>query len=202
VQRYRRLRANIGSYALQFDPRRRQDADFVFLAADMKHARLLKSQLKFHYSGELPVYATSTVNIRDGRSNSDLSGIMFADIPWLVDPQPWIASLPATYREYWPEERSRLHAMGYDAYNLIASLYGNQSLSMQELNGATGQLYLDQFGRIHRRLAWAQYQSGEPVALPRPDDTEPGPILDRSDDPEILRPQAADEAPWDPALQR
>jgi outer membrane PBP1 activator LpoA protein len=60
VQRYQRLRANIGS-ALQFDPRRRQDIDFVFLAADAKAGRLIKSQLKFHYSGDLPVYSTSFI---------------------------------------------------------------------------------------------------------------------------------------------
>ena len=38
VQRYQRLRANIGG-PLQFDPRRRQDVDFIFLAADAKAHR-------------------------------------------------------------------------------------------------------------------------------------------------------------------
>ena len=200
VQRYRRLRANIGSYALQFDPRRRQDAEFVFLAADVGHGRLLKSQLKFHYAGDLPVYSTSTVNVRDGRSNSDLNGIMFTDVPWLIDPQPWIQYLPATYDKYWPRQRSRLHAMGFDAYNLIASLYGSAGAPMTELDGATGRLFLDQYGRVHRRLSWAQFQGGEAVALPR-EDGQGGPIMDHSDDNEIVAPDAADEAPWDPAPQ-
>ena len=127
VQRYQRMRANIGG-SLQFDPRRRQDAEFIFLAAAAGPGRLLKSQLKFHYSGDLPAYSTSSVNSLDGRSNSDLNGIMFADTPWLIDPQPWIAILPRHYAEHWPEERrlGRLHAMGYDAYNLIASLYASR----------------------------------------------------------------------------
>ena len=198
VQRYRRMRANIGSYALQFDPRRRQDAEFIFLAADVGHGRLLKSQLKFHYSGELPVYSTSTVNARDGRSNSDLNGIMFADIPWLIDPQPWIQFLPPKYASYWPTENSRLHAMGYDSYNLIASLYAGRSGPIEELDGATGQLFLDQYGRIHRRLAWAQFQGGEPVALPDQEEIG-GPIQDITDDGQLLTPDSADEAPWDPA---
>jgi outer membrane PBP1 activator LpoA protein len=77
VRRYQRLRANIGS-PLQFDPRRRQDTDFVFLAADAAAGRLLKSQLKFHYSGDIPAYSTSSIYAEDGRSNSDLNGIMFA----------------------------------------------------------------------------------------------------------------------------
>ena len=197
VQRYQRLRANIGS-SLQFDPRRRQDAEFIFLAAAAGPARLLKSQLKFHYSGDLPAYSTSSVNSLDGRSNADLNGIMFADTPWLVDPQPWIRFLPQTYSELWPEERrlGRLHAMGYDAYNLIASLYASRGREIADLDGATGELFLDQYGRVHRRLAWAQFQRGVAVALPGQEDTG-GPIQDLSDDDTVILPDSADEAPWE-----
>jgi outer membrane PBP1 activator LpoA protein len=196
VRRYQRLRANIGG-PLQFDPRRRQDAEFIFLASDAPAGRLLKSQLKFHYSGDLPVYATSQINTMDGRSNADLNDIMFADTPWIVAPQSWIEHLPALYAEYWPQERrlGRLHAMGYDAYNLIAGLFAARSGTMPEIDGATGALYLDADGRIRRRLAWAQFQRGEPVAMP---DIEPagGPIQDISTDPEFLAPDAADEESW------
>lgn len=168
VSRYRRLRANIGG-PLQFDPRRRQDADFVFLAANAPAGRMIKSQLKFHYSGELPVYSTSFIYSMDGRSNADLNGLMFADTPWVISPHTWIADLPGLYSEYWPAERrlGRLHAMGYDAYHLVAKLFGSRSTAMDEMDGATGRLYLDADGRVHRRLAWAQFQRGEPVALPQ-----------------------------------
>ena len=201
VQRYERMRANIGGN-LQFDPRRRQDAEFIFVAAAAGPARLLKSQLKFHYSGDLPAYSTSSVNSLDGRSNSDLNGIMFADTPWLIDPQPWIRYLPSIYAEYWPEERrlGRLHAMGYDAYNLIASLYANRNNDLVELDGATGHLSLDQQGRVHRRLAWAQFQRGQAVALPDQEDVG-GPIQDISEEGLLIVPDAADDAPWDPELQ-
>jgi outer membrane PBP1 activator LpoA protein len=201
VQRYQRLRKNIGS-SLQFDPRRRQDAEFIFLAAAAGPARLLKSQLKFHYSGDLPAYSTSLVNSLDGRSNSDLNGIMFADTPWLVDPQPWIRFLPQTYSELWPEERrlGRLHAMGYDAYTLIASLYASRGRAFPDLDGATGELFLDQYGRIHRRLAWAQFQRGEAVALPNQEEVG-GPIQDLSEDGTLVAPNAADAAPWDTQTQ-
>ena len=198
VSRYQRMRANIGGN-LQFDPRRRQDAEFVFLASDAPAGRLLKAQLKFHYSGDLPVYSTSSINSLDGRSNSDLNGVMFADTPWVIDPQPWIAELPQEFAEYWPEERrqARLHAMGYDAYNLIAALFASRGGEMIEIDGATGRLFLDASGRVHRRLAWAQFQGGEAVALPRLD-TIGGPIQDISDDGEFIEPDAADESPWDP----
>ncbi len=167
VIRYRRLRANIGG-PLQFAPRRRQDAEFVFLAANAQVGRMIKSQLKFHYSGDLPVYSTSFIYSMDGRSNADLNGLMFADTPWVISPHSWMAELPALYNEYWPAERrlARLHAMGYDAYHLVAKLYGSRTGPIDEMDGATGRLYLDADSRIHRRLSWAQFQRGEPVALP------------------------------------
>lgn len=196
VQRYRRLRANIGA-PLQFDPRRRQDTEFIFLAADASAGRLLKSQLKFHYSGDIPAYATSSVFELDGRSNSDLNGIMFADMPWIIAPQPWIEHLPASFEEHFPDERrlGRLHAMGYDAYQLIAAIYTARTGDMQELDGATGKLFLDADGRVHRRMAWAQFQSGEPVAMPE-QEIPGGPILDISEESEVRQPSSADDESW------
>jgi outer membrane PBP1 activator LpoA protein len=196
VNRYRRLRANIGG-PLQFDPRRRQDTEFIFLAADAPAGRLLKSQLKFHYSGDLPAYSISSIFALDGRSNSDLNGIMFADTPWVIAPHIWIEHLPPLYKEFWPGERrlGRLHALGYDAYQLIAALSAARTGSMQEIDGATGKLYLDEGNRIRRRLAWAQFQSGEPVAMPDTEDRG-GLIQDISDEGELLLPESADDQLW------
>jgi outer membrane PBP1 activator LpoA protein len=196
VHRYRRLRANIGG-PLQFDPRRRQDSEFIFLAADAPAGRLLKSQLKFHYSGDIPAYSISSIFALDGRSNSDLNGIMFADTPWVISPHIWIEHLPPLYKEYWPSERrlGRLHALGYDAYQLIAALSAARTGSMQEIDGATGKLYIDESNRVRRRLAWAQFQKGEPVAMPDMDDLG-GPIQDISDEAELLLPELADDELW------
>jgi len=171
VQRYQRLRANIGG-SLQFDPRRRQDIDFVFLAADAKAGRLIKSQLKFHYSGDLPVYSTSFIYSMDGRSDTDLDGVMFAETPWVVNPPAWIADFPRLYGEFWPAERrlTRLHAMGYDAYHLVGGLFPARSGPMDEIIGATGTLYLEGDGRVHRKLAWARFERGRPEALPEVDE--------------------------------
>lgn len=168
VQRYQRLRANIGG-PLQFDPRRRQDVEFVFLAADAKAGRLIKSQLKFHYSGDLPVYSTSVINSLDGRSNADLNDVMFADTPWVISPPAWIADYPKLYAQFWPAEKrlTRLHAMGYDAYHLVGGIYGTGEKPMNEIAGASGRLFLDVDGRVHRKLAWAQFQDG--IAMPLPD---------------------------------
>jgi len=166
-QRYDRLRANIGG-PLQFDSRRRQDVDFVFLAADAKAGRLIKSQLKFHYSGDLPVYSTSFIYSMDGRSNSDLNDVMFADAPWIISPPAWIADYPDIYGEFWPAEKrlARLHAMGYDAYHLVGELFNARDNPVEEIVGATGRLFLTMDGRVHRKLAWAQFERGQPTPLP------------------------------------
>lgn len=167
VQRYRRLRANLGE-PLQFESRRRQDVEFIFLAADAGVARLIKPQLRFHYSGDLPVYSTSSVYALDGRSDNDLNGLMFADAPWVIAPAGTFAALPAFYLASWPEtqRQSRLQAMGFDAYQLAPLLYDSSIGELPELAGATGRLYLDVTGRVHRRLAWARFSRGKPVALP------------------------------------
>jgi len=186
VQRYQRLRSNLG-VPLQFDPRRRQDIDFVFLAADAKAGRLIKSQLKFHYAGDLPVYSTSFIYSMDGRSDADLNGLMFADSPWVIEPPAWIADFPQLYNEYWPTEKrlGRLQAMGYDAYHLVAALFNSRETGFSEVTGATGQLLLTTDRRIHRKLAWARFEHGHPVPLPDrndflnlPDDTEQDAIDD------------------------
>ncbi len=173
VQRYQRLRANIGG-PLQFDPRRRQDVDLVFLAADAKAGRLIKSQLKFHYAGDLPVYSTSFIYSMDGRSDADLNGVMFADAPWVLAPPAWISDYPEIYGEFWPAEKrlTRLHAMGYDAYNLVGELFNSRDYRMDEIVGATGRLFLTADGRVHRKLAWAQFERGQPAALPDTDEFE------------------------------
>ena len=170
VRRYRRLRTLTGP-PLQFDPRRRQDIDFVFLAADAKAGRLIKSQLKFHYTGDLPVYSTSFIYSMDGRSDTDLDGVMFAETPWVVNPPAWIADFPELYGEFWPAEKrlTRLHAMGYDAYHLVGGLFPARSGPMDEIIGATGTLYLEADGRVHRRMAWARFEGGRPVPLPEAD---------------------------------
>jgi outer membrane PBP1 activator LpoA protein len=144
----------------------------VFLAADAKAGRLIKSQLKFHYSGELPVYSTSFIYSMDGRSDTDLNGVMFAETPWIVNPPAWIADFPQLYAEFWPAEKrlTRLHAMGYDAYHLVGGLFPARSGPMDEIIGATGTLYLEEDGRVHRRMAWARFERGRLEPLPEIDE--------------------------------
>jgi len=165
-KRFDRLSANLNEN-LSFSPRRRQDVDFIFLvAADTTSGKLLKSQLNYHLSGDkvLPIYSTSTIYSYDTNLD-DLNDVIFTDAPWVIDQQIWLKNLPTILRDYWPGDaiQSRQNAMGYDAYFLIAAISSLKDYSMQELNGATGQLYMEDNGRIRRRLAWAKLINGEPV---------------------------------------
>ena len=82
-----------------------------------------------------------------------------------------IQHLPAIYEHHWPEQRrlGRLHAMGYDAYYLVGSLFAARGGFIDEVDGATGRLYLDRDGRVHRGMAWARFERGRPMPLPDPD---------------------------------
>jgi outer membrane PBP1 activator LpoA protein len=166
-QRYQRLAANIG-VPLEFEPRRRQDIDVIFVATNPSNGRLLAPQLRFHYAGDLPTYATSEVfGIADNARDADLDGILFPDSPWLLSPDVTSAELKATLASYWPQRVAqwpRLFAMGFDAYRLIPLLY-NQSGGFTAVPAMSGELSLDTNGRVHRRLPLAQFREGRPVAL-------------------------------------
>ncbi len=162
-----RLAANLG-VSLSFEPRRRQDVDLIFLAASPKAGKLIRPQLRFYYAGDIPTYATSSVFQQGSSNNSDLNGLLLADMPWLVAPDPETRRVQATLRERWPREAgalTRLYAMGFDAYRLLPELAAGRASRGEELEGVTGRLFLGSDGRLHRRLRWAQITRGRPVAL-------------------------------------
>lgn len=163
--RYRRLR-QVTYTRMQFTPYRRQDVDMIFLAATPRDARQIKPQFKFHYAGELPVYATSlafTGHV-DERADRDIDDLYYVDMPWILDPDPRYKNM---LLKLWPEEEryTRFFALGVDAYNLIPMLGRLQAHSYERFSGQTGNLYLDPTNRIHRELLWAQFDHGIPKLL-------------------------------------
>jgi outer membrane PBP1 activator LpoA protein len=167
--RRNRLAANIGK-SVEFEPRRRQDVDLVFIGAGAAAAKLLKPQLRFHYAGELPTYATSAIYQPGSTNNADLNGLIFPDIPWLLEPNQTVQENQLTLQRFWgkgAQQRARFYAMGYDAYHLTAALNHRSSRTSLSMQGATGLLYLDRNGQIHRELRWARMERGKPRALPQ-----------------------------------
>ncbi len=155
---------------LKFEPRRRQDADLIFLAAGPRQGRLIMPQLKFHHAGDLPVYSISRifsgkVSPRDDR---DLEGLRFVDIPWLLTPNAESQGLREQVEGAWPQAGgglTRLYAMGADAYALIPHIEQMHREPGLRLEGFTGTLSMLDDGRIRRESLWAEFRDGRPVAL-------------------------------------
>jgi outer membrane PBP1 activator LpoA protein len=164
--RWRRLEGALGT-RLQFEPRRRGDIEFIFAAAQAGTARLLRPQLRFHYAGDIPTYATSDAFEPDVRANEDLDGLMFPDMPWMLGGDLADAVHAAT-REAWPAggpQRSRLFAFGFDAFRLAQTLRAPGGAAFA-LDGLTGRLTLDAERRVRREIGWARLHNGELRMLP------------------------------------
>ena len=167
-ERRRRL-ASLAGTRLEFQPRRRQDADFLFLAARTEQARLIRPQLRFFFAGEMPTYSPSAVFQPGGGSDADLNGIVFPDAPWLLDPDETTLALRRDVERFWPgrgDRLGRLYAMGFDAYRLVPLLFaGVPEQGFAPIEGMSGRLDVGQDGVISRELSWAQFRGGRPVPL-------------------------------------
>ncbi len=170
IQRHALLQHAIGQPA-SFDPRRRQDVDMVFIAANSRQARLIKPQLKFHRAQTLPVYATSHISSSNGNADDDrdLNGIRFLDIPWMLD-----NSANRDYQninQLWPgsnKRLSRLYALGVDAFRLIPALRRLMVNPGESELRNTGQLSVDKNGRVRRSLLLATYEKGITTLVAQP----------------------------------
>jgi outer membrane PBP1 activator LpoA protein len=146
----------------------------IFIVADAQAGRLLTPQLRFFSAGDIPTYATSAIfDPGNSTRDNDLNGIIFTDAPLLLAPDESATSLQRELQAYWPQRTGqlRLYGLGFDAYQLVGSLYGD-SRSAWPMRGMSGDLTLDGQGRVRRNLPLAQFRNGRPVALaptaPRP----------------------------------
>ena len=160
--RAQRLQGALGSQ-IATQPSRRQDIDFVFLAATPQQARQIKPTLAFQYAGDLPVYATS--HLYTGTNNptqdQDLNGIRFCETPWLLNPSDPTRQQVAAQ---WPQANGsmgRLYAMGVDAYRLAPRLPELKAVPSLQIDGLTGTLSLNPTQRIERQLQWAEFRNGQ-----------------------------------------
>jgi outer membrane PBP1 activator LpoA protein len=147
----------------------RTDAAFVFVAAATPGvARQILPQLKFHYAGDVPVYSMSDSFEPDPTANSDLDGMLFPDMPWMVANDPVTVQIRDAVRAAWPARtarRDRLYAFGFDAYRLVPALRSKSPAEAGDISGVTGKLHLDGQNRIHRDLDWSQIRNGVPNSL-------------------------------------
>lgn len=175
-RRYKTIAALVGG-SLQFNPRRRDDLEFVFFGGQPVHGRLVRQQLKFYYAGDLPVYSLSDVYELNPAANQDLQGVAFVDMPWMTADTPALTELRANVAQLWPTTArrwGRLFSMGHDAALLVAELRRSGLPITEPIAGLTGRLTVDAGGRVHRTLEWARIGSdGLPHPLTADDASEP-----------------------------
>lgn len=158
---------------LEFEARRRQDVDFIFLLATPEQARLIRPQLKFYRASSLPVLSTSHVysgRVDSGR-DSDMNGLQFCDMPWLLEDDGSWQHLKQSINERWPAESARygrLHALGVDAWRITPYLNQLGGGMFGNYYGVTGTLQIDSGHQVHRTLQWAQFRQGRPAMLADP----------------------------------
>jgi hypothetical protein len=165
-ERHRRLTANLG-IPVQFEARRRDDVDMIFVLADAPAARLLAAQLGFFGASDIPTYAISQVFDAAGSArDTELNDFIFADVPVLIAPDDDAVEVRAELEAYWPQRNAnllRFYAMGFDAYRLVGPLF-TEDQAAWPMRGLSGDLSLDAQGRVRRVLPLAQFRNGRPVA--------------------------------------
>ena len=166
-QRKKDLQSWLG-ISLTFEPNRRDDFDFIFMAARPAEGRELKPLLRFHDAGDIPVYAMG--RIFSGKvapaSDQDLNGIVFPSTRWQLD-NPSKATLALD--SVRGGALGNFYALGQDAWRLLPWLPLMQKDPDLWFPGDVGALRLQANGRIYRQPAWAQFSAGQPIPYQWPD---------------------------------
>jgi len=166
-QRQADLQSRLG-VPLFFEPIRRDDFDFIFMAADPAQGRSLKPLLRFHDAGDIPVYAMSRVfsgKVQRG-SDQDLNGIVFSVTPWQLQAAPNTSPSLESIRG---GSFGNLYALGQDAWHLLPWLPLMQKDPDLWFPGNVGSLRLQADGNLYRQSAWAQFSAGRPIPYHWPD---------------------------------
>jgi len=161
----------LAGQTLEFETRRRQDVDAIFILATPRQARLINPQLSFYRASQLPVYATSHVysGRPDRARDADLNNVAFCDMPWILGSDGAYNYLQDNIEEHWPASAARygrFHALGIDAWRVIPYIDQLETSLMGAYQGVTGNLTIDSSRQIHRSLNWAHFQQGLPTRLP------------------------------------
>ncbi|MDR9413782.1 MAG: penicillin-binding protein activator [Spiribacter sp.] len=155
-ERHVRMQSVTGA-RLQFEDRRRQDMDGVFMAAFEPAARLIAPQIRFQRGIGLPVVATSQAypQTASDQANKDMEAVMITRMPWLLDQDTnrFAERVRAELSAADTDQRAgQLVALGLDSYQLLGRLsILNQEPTVQ-FEGATGALRVDDEGRVRRHL--------------------------------------------------
>ena len=168
-QRSKTLRSRL-QRSLKTETRRRQDVDLIFMAVPPTIARQLVPRLRYYGTEDISLYSISNIytgNINT-REDSDINGVLFVDMPWVIDPENEYSPLNRMIERYRKPAQSaykRFYAFGIDAYRLIPQLAELSLQPSQQYEGKTGYIKIDEQGRVQRRLIWARFLDGKPELI-------------------------------------
>ena len=134
------------SSPIEYIPRSRQDIDLLILSVSITKARSLKPALEYNFAESIKVYL-----VPDWKSNTnytnlekDLEGSIIIDMPFILNSS-------APFLKIEEENRNRLFAMGYDAYELSILLNSSVKKNNFSFIGMTGKLILKPDKNISRK---------------------------------------------------
>jgi len=155
---------------LEFDPIRRTDVDVIFLAANSTQGRSIRPQLRFHYAGDIPVFATGRIfsGRPDPARDQDLNGIIIPIAPLMLEPGN--VGLADEFASTRGGAFSSLYALGLDSWNLLPWLELMKRDPDFYFPGASGYYSEGEAGNLDRQPAFAIFKGGVPLALSPADD--------------------------------
>ena len=150
------------AFRLNFEPSRRDDFDFIFLAANPKEGRELKPLLRFHDAGDVPVYSMGRIfSGRDAKaSDQDLDGIVFPISNWQLHSADADKLALESLRG---GAYGNLYALGLDAWHILRWLPLLQKDPDLWFPGGVGELRMQADGHLERKPSWAQFSAGQPI---------------------------------------
>ncbi len=146
---------------LEHQARSRRDIDAVYMVAKSSELTLIKPFMEVILNPEAKppkLFTNSRSNNGVKRQHEDLTGIVFSDIPMLIEKD---AELDAKMEQLWPKQsygQRRLQALGMDAYHLINELPQMKAFSDYQVKGQTGLLRVDEQCIIQREISWSEHE--------------------------------------------
>ncbi len=143
---------------LEAQPRSRRDVDAVYIVARSTELTLIKPfiEVAINPDAKPPKLFSNSRSNSGGTEYEDLTGIIYSDIPLLIDSDPMIE---AEMSELWGQQSNmeiRLKALGMDAYQLIGELPQMKVLPGLSVRGQTGTLSIDENCVVQRELSWTE----------------------------------------------
>lgn len=148
----------------EFEPRRRNDIDAIFMLAKPQIASQLNPLFAYHYARNLPIYSSSQIHQINEQQN-DLDNIYFVEMPWMLSNTIDIKNILTSALPTAKSEYSRFYALGADAFTLAPRLKILKEIQNSQVQGHTGTLSIDSSGIIHRELELAVFRRGRAIAI-------------------------------------